>query len=444
MSRLNPVLVALVVLAAPSVGALQLPPPSSAQVRGSRAAQAAREAEQPAKAPQGQALAEPIGAARPTASGRAFDAGYRKELVGQLATLPLARLESMLAAEPAADLGDPVPGNIGDTNADLVFTPLTPCRIIDTRLSGGIMPASTTRDFFVAGATGFTGQGGNASGCNVPDGPATAVMINFVAVTATGSGHLQATAWVGPSTPMPNASILNYGNLAPNQNAIANGIALPICNPAAITCDFDLRVQANGNSTHVVADVMGYFRSHQQAAVPPGTIVAYAGTTPPSGWLSCNGTSVNRSDYPELFAAIGAAYGSSSAATFNVPDFRGRFLRGVDQGAGRDPDSAARSAMNAGGNVGDNVGSVQDWATGNPGFTTGTGGSHVHALDDYYFSENQAGGGTWLGSAWSDWDNRGHSTRHNTLSAGAHSHTVDGGDTETRAINAYVQWIIKF
>ena len=62
---------------------------------------------------------------------------------------------------------------------------------------------------------------------------------------------------------------------------------------------------------------------------PPGTISAYAGATAPAGWLLCEGQTVNRGDYPGLFAAIGTAYGAGDGATtFRVPDARGRVLVG--------------------------------------------------------------------------------------------------------------------
>ena len=61
-----------------------------------------------------------------------------------------------------------------------------------------------------------------------------------------------------------------------------------------------------------------------------------------------------------LFAAIGTAHGSGAgAAQFSLPDYRGRFLRGVDHGANRDPDASRRTAASGGGNLGDAVGSVQ-------------------------------------------------------------------------------------
>lgn len=94
--------------------------------------------------------------------------------------------------------------------------------------------------------------------------------------------------------------------------------------------------------------------------VEPGTIIAFAGATCPAGYQAADGSAISRSTYATLFAAIGTASGSGDGSTtFNVPDYRGRFLRGVDDTAGRDPDKASRTAMNTGGNTGNSVGSVQ-------------------------------------------------------------------------------------
>jgi microcystin-dependent protein len=100
---------------------------------------------------------------------------------------------------------------------------------------------------------------------------------------------------------------------------------------------------------------------HASDLVPPGTVVAYAGDSPPPGWLLCDGSAVSRTTYAALFAALGTAHGEGNGeTTFNLPDYRGTFLRGVDMGAGRDPDAASRAAPGPGGNSGDAVGSVQD------------------------------------------------------------------------------------
>lgn len=63
------------------------------------------------------------------------------------------------------------------------------------------------------------------------------------------------------------------------------------------------------------------------AAIPPGTIIHYAGRTVPSGWLICNGANVSRTDYAALFAAIGTIYGTGDGSTtFGLPNLNARFL----------------------------------------------------------------------------------------------------------------------
>lgn len=59
-----------------------------------------------------------------------------------------------------------------------------------------------------------------------------------------------------------------------------------------------------------------------------GCIVPYAGGILPAGWLSCDGSSLLRASYPDLFAAIGTIWGSVDSAHFNLPDLRGRTLVG--------------------------------------------------------------------------------------------------------------------
>lgn len=95
-------------------------------------------------------------------------------------------------------------------------------------------------------------------------------------------------------------------------------------------------------------------------AAPAGTVIQFAGATAPTGYLECNGAAVSRTTYATLFAVVGVAFGEGNGSTtFNVPDLRGRFVRGWDHAAGNDPDAATRTAMATGGATGDNVGSVQ-------------------------------------------------------------------------------------
>ena len=71
--------------------------------------------------------------------------------------------------------------------------------------------------------------------------------------------------------------------------------------------------------------------------VPAGSIFTFASTTVPSGYLECNGAAVSRSTYASLFSAIGTTHGSGDgSSTFNLPDLRGQFVRGFDNGRGVD------------------------------------------------------------------------------------------------------------
>lgn len=66
-----------------------------------------------------------------------------------------------------------------------------------------------------------------------------------------------------------------------------------------------------------------------KAIVPIGTVVFYLGTTIPDGYLLCNGASLSRTEFPELFAVLGTKCGSVDSAHFNLPDTHHRFLEGT-------------------------------------------------------------------------------------------------------------------
>ena len=71
--------------------------------------------------------------------------------------------------------------------------------------------------------------------------------------------------------------------------------------------------------------------------VPSGTVLYFAGQSAPAGWLKANGAAVSRTAYAALFAAIGTTYGAGDGrSTFNLPDLRGEFIRGWDDGRGVD------------------------------------------------------------------------------------------------------------
>lgn len=187
----------------------------------------------------------------------------------------------------------------------------------------------------------------------------------------------------------------------------------------------------------LAADVLAFL-------VPTGTILSYGAETSPSGYLVCDGSAVSRSTYAALFNVIGDKHGSGDGSTtFNLPDHRGRFLRGWDHGSGTDPDAASRTAMNSGGATGNHVGSVQGTATALPNnaFGTSNPGNHNHAFSiDSGTGANSNGIG---GSAGLALGNGSALSTVITSSSGGHVHTLTGGDNESRPKNAYVNYIIK-
>lgn len=81
------------------------------------------------------------------------------------------------------------------------------------------------------------------------------------------------------------------------------------------------------------------------ATLPAGLVSYFAMITAPVGWLVCDGSYVSTTTYAALFAAIGTLYGSGSG-TFKLPDLRGEFLRGVDNGRGVDSGRSIGSFQN--------------------------------------------------------------------------------------------------
>jgi len=79
--------------------------------------------------------------------------------------------------------------------------------------------------------------------------------------------------------------------------------------------------------------------------VPSGAVFCIAVASVPSGYLECNGQSVSRTTFAALFAIIGTQYGASNSSTFKVPDLRGEFIRGFDNGRGVDSGRSVASSQ---------------------------------------------------------------------------------------------------
>jgi len=214
---------------------------------------------------------------------RAVDGAWKDALQARIAEqFTLAELQAVSSGslpQPSPPDDGATTSRLGDSQADLVYTPVAPCRIVDTRIAGGILNAAATRDFWVTG-TGFASQGGAAGFCGVPFGPATAAMLNFVATSSAGPGNLQTWPYGGA---IPTASRLNYGSVA-GLASIANGLAIPICDPSVSTCTRDFTVRANNSNTHVVVDVVGYFSPSASNVVQASSALA---TTFAAAYIDC-------------------------------------------------------------------------------------------------------------------------------------------------------------
>jgi microcystin-dependent protein len=181
-------------------------------------------------------------------------------------------------------------------------------------------------------------------------------------------------------------------------------------------------------------------QAESPASIGVGSIVAWATSNIPAGWLECTGAAISRSTYSSLYAAIGTTYGvGDGSTTFNLPDYRGYFLRGQDGGAASDPNAATRTDRGDG-TTGDNVGTKQgsDYLSHTHTGTTSSDGAHTHS----YTAPDSAAGGDGGASVIDA------STSATTSSNGAHTHTFTtaasptSGGSETRPKNINVKWII--
>jgi hypothetical protein len=139
--------------------------------------------------------------------------------------------------------------NLGDVTNDLTFTPVTPCRIFDTRFVGNGLPpaAESPRHYQTYGDSAMIGaQGGNPSGCAAPRGEPAAVAINM-AVVPSQAGFLRLWPF---GQPLPGTSYMNFDA----GMIIANSGIVGTC----FLCASDITVQSSAQ-THHIGDVMGYF-----------------------------------------------------------------------------------------------------------------------------------------------------------------------------------------
>jgi hypothetical protein len=211
---------------------------------------------------------------------------------------------------------------LGDAADDLTYTPITPCRVVDTRGSpGGALAAGQTRSWLGANPGGnFLGQGGASSDCGIPVKPA-AILANLT-VFNTAGGPAFLVAW--PSNQArPAAAALNWTTAAAQ---VANAVILPLCT----FCGQDFSTYAT-SQTDMAVDVMGYFAAPiatalqcaetigPGATVPPNSDFLVIPPSCPTGYTStstkCSGPAFLPSAYLVESNSSGCVFRNLSAAT---------------------------------------------------------------------------------------------------------------------------------
>ena len=131
-------------------------------------------------------------------------------------------------------------------------------------------------------------------------------------------------------------------------NTGGNSLAFYFTTPTAAPDGNVSLTQVNFGAGDVEKNYNTYF-APLQSGNPAGTVIQFAGVSAPNGYLACDGASLLRADYVDLFAAIGTTHGAADGTHFNVPDMRGLFVRGA--GSHGTMTKAAGGAFN-GGSVG--------------------------------------------------------------------------------------------
>jgi hypothetical protein len=155
---------------------------------------------------------------------------------------------------------------VGETNNALTYTPIAPCRIIDTRNTGaGIIPANGTRSFHLE-ADGLATQGGAGACPGLPNFSHKGWAVNITVVGQAGNGWLTVFPFSGAE---PSSSTVNFST---GQWSIANGVNVTGCYACA---GGDITVHAYFSATHVIVDVVGFY--HQTIGAR-NTVSRIAGT----------------------------------------------------------------------------------------------------------------------------------------------------------------------
>ena len=240
-------------------------------------------------------------------------AEWRDRMSARLAQSDLHNLRRAADAldhdEMLAALSGVLPGGGGeqlqsicDLDQDHTFTPVEPCRIVDTRIVGGRIGANEQRDFIGSTTTDFTMQGGSDSDCDLPQGVA-ALSMNLTTVAPDLDGYAIAFPF-GVEPPL--AASVNYTA----DSIVGNEVVVPMAQ--GLPLDFSVYTF---RSAHVVADVTGYYMRPQASRLDCTQAVEFQVV---EGRDSADVTATCRAGYSATGAGCFSQLGSDFARDISI------------------------------------------------------------------------------------------------------------------------------
>lgn len=175
---------------------------------------------------------------------------------------------------------------LGSRENDLVYTPLPPCRILDTRAAAaGAIASASERNVRVGNFPSFSSQGGSATDCGTTGLRPSAVAVNFTVVSPVAQGFITVYSF-GTTRPLAATLVYAPGSILSNSAIIKN--PFPVV-------EFDFTIYTSAQ-THVVADIVGYFAppvatglqcqetANTQVSIPAGATLAATAPACPTGY----------------------------------------------------------------------------------------------------------------------------------------------------------------
>lgn len=177
-------------------------------------------------------------------------------------------------------------------------------------------------------------------------------------------------------------------------------------------------------------DVSWPAHSHPGLGRVVGEVIDYAGATPPSGWLVCDGSEVATADYPALAAVLGTSFGAAAAGKVRLPDLRGR--------------SSVGTGGATAGNLGETAGAATHGHTGNPlpnhdhptAQQSTSNDTHNHSVDIGSFTSGSAGSHSHSsGAASSSTPLALQTDEYLRVPQSGHTHSIGTGGSHTHSVN---------